>query len=302
MKMLSLILKVVALLAAAFCIFAWFDVKGRISTAETQMAEINGATLVEKAPNAAQINKENNQRKIKIAAFEKRVKSLEQEVSSKNSELESERSKNLSAQAEIVKGNREIRALKGKIEASSKQMQEKDATIESLKQELLSAKEMQAKQDDTDTLKDKISALESKLAETQKQLADANEKAKIASMAEVVEVIDTDASGKKIKRKIVKVPYVPKGDIATVIYADAENGVITINKGAEDGLKASQVLLLKKEGVVIAQAQVEDVAADMASLVLNKNVAIPEYVTEKAQFELASPALEAKPAEQQETE
>ena len=90
--MLSLILKVVALLAAAFCIFAWFDVKGRISTAETQMAEINGATLAEKAPNAAQINKENNQRKIKIAAFEKRVKSLEQEVASKNSELESERS------------------------------------------------------------------------------------------------------------------------------------------------------------------------------------------------------------------
>ena len=82
MKVLSPILKILVVLAAAFCVYAWFDVKGRISSAEQHMADIKGQTLVEKAPEAAKINKENNQRKVKITAFEKRVKSLESDVKS----------------------------------------------------------------------------------------------------------------------------------------------------------------------------------------------------------------------------
>ena len=283
MKVLSPILKILVVLAAAFCVYAWFDVKGRISSAEQQMADIKGQTLVEKAPEAAKINKENNQRKVKITAFEKRVKSLE-------------RSKNVAASAEIVKNNGEIRRLNTKLASVSKLVQERDSTIESLKKEILASKELLAKQDNVDTLKDKIAELERKVAEQQKDLTAALEKAKIADMAEVVEVIETDAAGNKVKRKFVKVPYIPTGDIATVVAADAQNGVVAINKGKADGLNPLQVVVLKKEGVVVAQAQVQNVSENMAALLLDKNSALPEYVVLNAQFELAAPEIKANTA------
>ena len=298
MKMLSPILKVVALLAAAFCIYAWFDVKGRIATAESDMSEISGTTLVEKAPNAAKINKENNQRKNKIAAFEKRVKALEGDVSSLNSELEAERSKNVSASAEIVKANRQIRTLNSKVEQSASVISERDSTIEALKKEILASKELLSKQDNTDELKDKINSLERKLAETEKELVAAQKKAKLAEAAEVVEVVETDAAGNKIKKKIVRVPYVPTGDIAKVIALDPNSGVIAINKGKANGLDAKQMLVLKKDGVVIAQAEVQEVAQDFAALLLNKNSDIPEYITLGAEFELASPVIAEAKAEE----
>lgn len=296
--MLSPILKVVALLAAAFCIYAWFDVKGRISTAESDMSEISGATLVEKAPNAAKIHKENNQRKVKIAAFEKRVKALEGDVSSLNSELEAERAKNVSAAAEIVKANRQIRTLNTKVEQSASVISERDSTIESLKKEILASKELLSKQDNTDELKDKINALERKLADTEKELVAAQKKAKLAEAAEVVEVVETDAAGNKIRKKIVRVPYVPTGDIAKVIALDPNSGVIAINKGKANGLDAKQMLVLKKDGVVIAQAEVQEVAQDFAALLLNKNADIPEYITLGAEFELASPVIAEAKAEE----
>ena len=50
MKAVSLSLKIIALLAAAFCVYAWVDTRGKISTAETHMKGVPGETLVEKAP------------------------------------------------------------------------------------------------------------------------------------------------------------------------------------------------------------------------------------------------------------
>lgn len=304
MKILSLILKVVALLAAAFCVYAWFDVKGRIKDAETHMAEIKGATLVEKAPNAAIINKENNQRKLKIKAFEQRVKGLEKEVSDANNELESERSKNVSANADIARQKSEIRSLNSKLASVSKQVGERDSTIESLKKEILAKQELLAQQGDMDTLKDKVSDLERKLSEKDKELAKALEKAKIADMSEIVEVIETNADGQKIKRKIIKVPYAPKGDIATIISVDAQNGIVAINKGKADGLKERQALLLKRAGVVVAEAYVDNVQENIAGLVLNRNSVLGEYIAQNEQFELDSAVVkqEKKPEAEGEAE
>ena len=296
MKILSLILKIVALLAAAFCVYAWFDVKGRIKDAETHMADIKGATLVEKAPNAAIVNKENNQNKIKIKAFEKRVSSLDKELQGANSELESERAKNVSANADIARQKVEIRDLNSKLATVSKQVGERESTIEELKKEILAKQELLARQGDMDSLKDKIADLERKLSEQGKELANALEKAKIADMSEIVEVIDTNAEGQKVKRKIIKVPYAPKGEMATVISVDAAKGVIAINKGKADGLREHQAILLKRGGVVVAEALVGEVADDIAALVVNKDSVLgKEYIALNEQFELASPVIEKKP-------
>ena len=293
MKALSLILRVVALLAAAACIYAWFDIKGRISEAENQMQAIKGATLTEKAPNAAKIHKENEGRKKTIASFQTRVKGLEKDINALNSELENERAKNVSASADIVKRNSEIRSLNSKLVSVSKQVEERDATIDSLKKELVAKQELLSKQDDTDSLKEKIANLERKITEQDAELKKAQEKAKIAEMSEVVEVIETDASGKKIKRKVVKTPYIPKGDIATI--TSQSDNIVAINKGKADGLSAEQEILLKKNGVLVAEAYISSVDENSSVLLLNKRAPLLEYVVVNDLFELDTASVTKAP-------
>ena len=293
MKALSLILRVVALLAAAACIYAWFDIKGRISEAENQMQAIKGATLTEKAPNAAKIHKENEGRKKTISSFQTRVKGLEKDINALNSELENERAKNVSASADIVKRNSEIRSLNSKLVSVSKQVEERDATIDSLKKELVAKQELLSKQDDTDSLKEKIANLERKITEQDAELKKVQEKAKIAEMSEVVEVIETDASGKKIKRKVVKTPYIPKGDIATI--TSQSDNIVAINKGKADGLSAEQEILLKKNGVLVAEAYISSVDENSSVLLLNKRAPLLEYVEVNEQFELDTASVTKAP-------
>ena len=42
MKAVSLSLKIVAILAAAFCVYAWMDTRGKISSAEGHLKDIAG--------------------------------------------------------------------------------------------------------------------------------------------------------------------------------------------------------------------------------------------------------------------
>ena len=297
--MLSPILKLVALLAAAFCVYAWFDVRGKISDAEAQMEQIKGETLAEKSVSAANIDKENKQRKVKIAAFEKRVAALQKDINSVNSELESERAKNVSANSDIVKGNAEIRSLKSKLSKANRSIDDRDATIESLKKEILASKELLAKQDDTDSLKAKIAELERTVEDQKQELDKANKKAKLAEMSEVVEVVETDANGNKIKRKVVRTPYVPTGDIATALTFDNANFILVINKGKENGIEQGQVIQLKKNGVVIATAFGQNVKENISSLFVDKDSVMPEYIKADAQFELSSPAQAAEAPKQE---
>ena len=297
--MLSPILKLVALLAAAFCVYAWFDVRGKISDAEAQMEQIKGETLAEKSVSAANIDKENKQRKVKIAAFEKRVAALQKDINSVNSELESERAKNVSANSDIVKGNAEIRSLKSKLSKANRSIDDRDATIESLKKEILASKELLAKQDDTDSLKAKIAELERTVEDQKQELDKANKKAKLAEMSEVVEVVEKDANGNKVKRKIVRTPYVPSGDIATVLTFDNANFILVINKGKENGIEQGQVIQLKKNGVVIATAFVQNVKENISSLFVDKDSVMPEYIKADAQFELSAPAQAAEAPKQE---
>ena len=118
-------------------------------------------------------------------------------------------------------------------------------------------------------------------------------------MAEIVEVVETDASGKKIKRKIVKTPYVPTGDIATVIAVDQENGLVSINRGGKAGVKESQKILLKREGKLVSEILITDAKDDLAVGLINRDVAIPETIEVGDLLELAAPqqASESAPVQ-----
>ncbi len=300
MKAVSLSLKILAILGACFCIYAWVDTRGKVSQAEANMKDVPGATLQEKSAAVPQILKDKADAEASNKAFRARVADLENNIKSVSSELESERVKNVQANSDIVKKNAEIRKLSAKVDAQTSQLSQKDALVENLKKEILATKELLANTSETDALKEKVATLESELKTKSEELAEAQKKAKLLEMSEVVEVVETDASGKQIKRKIMKTPYIPTGDIATVIAVDQSNGLVCINRGVKSGVKQSQKILLKekKEGKLIAEITVAESADDFAICLLNRDVALPETIEVGDNLELGAPAAveEAKEA------
>lgn len=300
MKAVSLSLKIIALLAAAFCVYAWIDTRGKISTAETHMKGVPGETLVEKAPKVPGLLKTIAENKEKIAALQSSLRSSEQRNQDVNSELESERVKSVQANAEIVKKNAEIRSLNANVASSKKRIAEKDSLIESLKKEIVSTKALLSQTNEADALKDKVATLESQLGVKSKALEEAEAKIKTLESSEVVEVVETDASGKKIVKKVVKVPYEPKGDIATVISASPKDAIVVINKGEADGVKASQKIALKREGTFVSEIVIVETRQNEALGYINPNRGIPETIEAGDLLELA--AVAEKSAEENSAE
>ena len=299
MKAVSLSLKIVAFLAAAFCVYSWVDVRGKISSAETHMKDVPGATLSEKAPKVPGLLKTIAENKEAIEGMKGRLRTVEQRNQEANAELESERAKSMQANAEIVKKNAEIRSLNATIASSKKQIAKNNSTIESLRREIMSTKALLAKSDESDSLKEKISSLESQLATKSKALEDAEKKIKTLEASEVVDVVEIDASGKKVVKKVVKVPYTPKGDIAAVLKSIPEESIVVINKGEADGVKQYQKIQLKREGVLVSEIVISEVRGNVALGLINPKVGIPETIEEGDLLELTAetPKAEAeKPA------
>ena len=289
MKAVSLSLKIVAILAAAFCVYAWMDTRGKISSAEGHLKDIAGESLEARAAKVPSILKEKAQMAEKIKAFEGRVSTLEQRNNSMNSELESERAKNVQANSDLVKKNAEIRNLNSSLSTSKKQIAEKDTLIETLKREIVASKTLVTQNNESDGLKERVSTLESQLKAKDSELAAAKEKLKILDMSEIVEVIETDDNGNKVKRTIVKTPYIPTGDIATVLTVDQKNAMVSINRGKKNGVKPDQKIILKREGKVVSEILMMEVADEVSVGLINRNMGIPETIEIGDLLEMASP-------------
>ena len=80
MKIASIVLKIVAVLGAAFCVYAWLDTRGKISTAETHMKDVQGTDVVSKAANVPGILKNLAAEKQKVAGLQKTVVNMQSEA------------------------------------------------------------------------------------------------------------------------------------------------------------------------------------------------------------------------------
>ena len=299
MKAVSLSLQIVAILAAAASVYLWVDTRGKIASAEEHMKGVAGATLEEKAPKVPGVLKDLANQKTTVKNLQGRLTTLESRIQSTNSELESERRKSVDANAEIVKNRSQIRQLESSLATSNKRIAEKDSLIENLKREIVSTKAMLTQNNEADELKEKVSNLESQLNAKAEALAEAEKKIKTLEASEVVEVVETDASGKQVKRKIVKTPYEPKGDIATVL--SIKDGMIVINKGETAGVKAEQKIQLKREGTLVSEIVISESKDDFALAFINSKVGIPETIEVGDLLELTVATVEeAKPAEKKE--
>ena len=296
MKAASLSLKILAILAAAFCVFAWVDTRGKVSTATTNMIEVEGITLVEKSEKIPALLKSNADLKVKVDNLDSRIKTLETRESELNKELEGERTKNLQVNAELTKKNGEIRTLNTSLDTAKKQITEKESTIETLRREIIDAKNMAVDTGDVEALNAKVADLESQLAAKAKEASDAQAKVKLLESGEVIEVVETDAQGNKVVKKVAKVPYVATGDIATVLDVDQPTAMVKLNRGKSAGLQQGQKILLKREGRLVAEILVDIVADSTAVAFMNTEKGIPETVEVGDLLEMADAPVEAPKA------
>ncbi len=297
MKHLPLILKIVAILGAAFAVYAWMDTKGQIKDSMAHMTSLSGDNIVSKSSTIPQHLKDKETFKKNWDAESAKSKNLEGKIAEMNSDLEAERSKSIQINNELQKKNAELRTANLSIESGKKKIAEDASTIEALKQEIINTKSLLAQTNEADELKKKVSTLEADLADKEKLLADATEKLKILEASEIVEVIEVDpTTGKQVKRKVVKTPYIPNGDIATILRVDLPTekaNILAFNRGSKDNLEVGQKLVLKREGEKVAEVVVDTVYEDYSIAIADMKVGIPETIEVGDLLELAQVAKHA---------
>ena len=310
MKFVSIILRLAALVAAGVCVYAWLDSRGKISTASANLdkAGLNGVDLVEKSESAVALADAKKELDKKLVAKDKVNKDLEGKLSEANSDLESERTKTVQLSGDLSKRSGELRAANTSIASLKKQLSQKNTLIENLKKEIVAVKSNLTQESPKNDLKEKVADLEGKLAKAESELKETKTKLKILEQGEVIQVVETDPkTGEKVTKKIIKKPYVPKGDMATVLDFDADAKAVLINKNAKDGLQIQQKIVFLREGQLVAEAIVCDIYDNNAALLINRKVGIPETIEVGDLLEMSSPealnaaapAAEApKPAEE----
>lgn len=297
MKAVSISLKVLAILAACFCVYAWVDTRKQVSTAEGHMKDVAGETLVDKASKVPEILNDKAKAENTNNAFRKTVANLESQLKTEKRGHEAERANNIRLNKDFADARKEISTLTESEKSLKGQLANKDSVINQYKKELAEKNELLSKTDETDALKEKIATLETQLKTKSDELAEANKKAKLMEMSEVVEVIETDANGNKVKKKVVKTPYVPKGDIATVISVDQANGLVGLNLGQKAGVKEDQKILLKRDGQLVSEIIINSSTDDLSIGSINRLVAIPETIEVGDLLELdVEQAVSAAPA------
>ncbi len=300
MKHLSLTLKIVAILAAAFCVYAWLDTKGLIKESMTHLDKLAGDSIVEKAKKVPGLLKDLKDTKVAKDKAEASAKNLEIKLGETNSDLEAERTKSVQINGELQKKISELRTSNMALEASKKKVFEQESLIDSLKKEIVAAKSMIGKTETvaaSDDSKKKIASLEDQLAKKNDEIAKLQDKVKILDMTEIVEVIEEDpVSGKKIKRKTLKMPYVAKGDIATVLRTNLDKpNIIAINRGKNAKLQQGQKIMLKREGEEVARIEVSEIFDDYSICTVDMSFGIPETIEVDDLYELGSVMIK-KPA------
>jgi len=296
MKLFSISLRVIAVLGAAFCVYVWLDTKGIISEATGHMEKLSGETLVAKASNVPALVAERNKFKNELEAANENIKKLDAKLAVANSDIDSERKKNVQVNSDLVKKNADVRSLTADIEKLKKTISSKESEIETLKAEIVRMKS--ASDPIVNELKDKVAALEAQLASAEADKQAAIKEAVEAAMANVSEVVEIDADGNKVVRKVVnKAPYVATGDVASVLKVDFKNKAFVINRGTDNAVEAGQRVLLKRDGVFVTEALVSEAFANMAVLnITNRDEGLPETIAIDDQLELCAPRVTEAPA------
>lgn len=288
MNKVSLVLRIVAIVGAVACVALWFQIKGQIKQATTDMAGISGVTLNEKSAQIPGILKEKEKLASDLNVSEAKVQNLTTKSKQLSEDLESERASNVRVNNEKAKLTQEIRQVKVQLQDANDKIKSSDLLIEKLKKEIIDIKKTVQDTSESDALQQKVTVLSNELEALKKDYAVASEKARILDLSEIVEVVEIDQeAGKKTIRKIVKPPYVKVGQDATVTNTAENDGLIALNRGKKDGLSLGQKIDLKgEEGKFIARIVVAEIGEDFAIATVNPDMGIPEVIETGDIYEL----------------
>lgn len=296
MKSISLVLRIVAILGAVAAVALWFNTRGIIKQATEDMQSVPGATLLEKSANVPQIVETQTATSRDLSASQAKVADLTARNTQLSSDFEAERSRTVKLNNDLAKLQNESRRARVDLEEARKAIAENETLIENLKTEIVTARQITNTGQGTDELRQRISQLESQLTALQQAYQVASEKARILDLGEIVEVVEIDQeAGTKTVRKIIKVPYVRTGDIATVTRVEGCDDMAAINRGRNDGVSLEQKIDLKNdEGRLIANVRVIEVGDDFAVVSINPKVGLPERLESGDMLELV-PTVELPP-------
>lgn len=299
MKLLSILLRVLAVAGAGFCAFVWFDTKGKTSTSMEHMKDVQGETLQDKTAKVPTILKNKAATEKNLKATTEKLKDTQSKLADTDSDLQNERARMVQANSDLVKKNSELRQVKSNLASVKGQISEKDDRISVLESELLKIK------NDYEpiiaSLKKQIAEKEAALAAKDSEMAEAIKKAEEAAVEKMQQVVEIDEkTGKKVVKMVKKTePYKATGEMAAVLKTDISRKLFVINKGKADKLSDNLALQIKNEGKFIADIVVVSADEKIAvCAVLNDENGLSERIEEGDVYELCpAPVVEDKKAE-----
>lgn len=304
MNKVSLVLRIVAIVGAVACVALWFQIKGQVKQATSDMNGISGVTLIEKSAQVPGILKEKEKLASDLNVSEAKVQNLTTKSKQLSEDLDSERASNIRVNNEKAKLTQEVRQVKIQLQDANESIKSSEVMVERLKKEIIDIKKTVQNTSESDALKQKVTVLSNELEALKKDYAVASEKARILDLSEIVEVVDIDTeAGKKTIKKIVKPPYVKVGQDTTVTKTEDTDGFIALNRGKKDGLSLGQKIDLRnKDGNFVARVTISEIADDFAIASINPKMGIPEVIETGDIYELVptvdiSKNTDSKPAE-----
>lgn len=288
MNKVSLVLRIVAIVGAVACVALWFQIKGQVKQATSDMAGISGVTLIEKSAQVPGILKEKEKLASDLNVSDAKVQNLTTKSKQLTEDLDAERASNIRVNNEKAKLTQEIRKVKIDLQDANESIKNSEVMVERLKKEIVDIKKTVQDTSESDALKQKVTVLSNELEAVKKDYAVAAEKARILDLSEIVEVVDIDTeAGKKTIRKIVKPPYVKVGQDATVTKTNEAFDLLMINRGKKDGLSLGQKIDLKgAEGKFIGRVTVAEISDEFSVVSVNPKMGIPETIESGDIYEL----------------
>lgn len=288
MKILSILLRLVAIAGAAFCVYAWVDTKGKTTESMEHMKEIAGETLQMRTAQVPDILKEKRQTEATLRKTEDTLKATKDTLANTENDLKDERDRVVQAQEEILDKNTQIKSLNTKVSGLEASVASAKTEVDDLKNEIVKIKS------ETEpliaSLNSQIQTLEAEIAHKDVEKAEAvagvekelNAKMENMVMASTGEVVE-------------EVPvYVAEGEIVTILKASEGNDLFVVNKGAASGFKQNQKFKIKDEGNFIAEFTVTILQGNSAVCsVADKNIGIPETIFVGDTYEVVIEAPEA---------
>lgn len=254
MKSLSLILRIVAIVAAIAAAALFFISQGKLAEKQTQLEASQKAT----AATQAELETANGD----IEKLEGRLKNEREALADTKDKLEEMRSEMYTARQEVTRKEQELNETKGKlneVEGSARRLR---ADLIATEQQLAAA----SKETEIAQLNERIAELElaNNTLKSDLEAELAMKAAKAPKKAIAANGTAATSTGGKTDTSSAAVQPVSIGAEAVIASVDTKNGIIVLSGASELGLNAGAEITLIKDLAAIGKIKIINIEQDLA--------------------------------------